>query len=151
MYYHQLRVNSVDIENELLASGSNDFKVKVWNMKQNVQLMEVEHTNWVYCVKLVEKLLVSCGDTTIQIWNVTSSEQLHMLQLSGHCNNFDMNSERTLVAVAQGNGVSIWNFSTLNKIMQLELYDISDIRFDDSGLQLIIGKFDGQITKMDLY
>ena len=119
-------------------------------MKQNVQLIEVAHTNWVYCVKLVGKLLVSCGDTTIQIWNVTSSKQLHILNLPSWCYNFDLDSKRTLLAVAHGTGVSIWNFSSLNKIIEMELDNASDVRFDETGTQLIIGQYDGQVTKMDL-
>ena len=153
VYYHEHTiVNSIDIENELLASGSNDKKVKIWNMKQNVQLIEVAHEFQVSCVKLVEKSLVSCGEsTTIRIWNITSNEQLHMIQLSGFCTNFDMNSERTLLAVAQSNGVSIWSFSNLTMIMQLELEVVADVRFDQTGTQLIIGQYDGQVWKMDLH
>ena len=63
MYYHQKLVTSIDIENELLASGSNDRKVKVWNMKNNPQLIEVSHLDWVLCVKgvVVEILDVVSG------------------------------------------------------------------------------------------
>ena len=39
-------------------------------MKTNVMLFELEHDDTVSCVKLVNKKLVSCGDTTVRIWNL---------------------------------------------------------------------------------
>ena len=74
-----------------------------------------------------------------------------MLQLPSWCYNFDLDSKRTLLAVAHATGVSIWNFSSLNMIIKVELDEVTDVRFDETGTQLIIGQYDGYVSKMDLH
>ena len=111
-------INSVDIESEVLVSGSNDFKVKVWNMTSNSQLFEALHDGHVHCVKIVGKMIVSCGGTTAQIRNL-EGKLLHKLQIPNWCHNFDLNSEKTLLAIAHAEGISIWDFLNIVQIMEL--------------------------------
>ena len=82
---------------------------------------------------------------------VVDGELLHTLYLPGSCNTFDLNKENTLLAVAHQYGVWIWNFSTLDKIMEIEVEYISDVRFNELGARLIVGHYDGQVSKIDLY
>ena len=57
-YYHEQAVQSIDVQNSTLASGSYDSKVQARNMEMNVKLFEVAHNGPVYCVKLVGNRLV---------------------------------------------------------------------------------------------
>ena len=155
VYYHGKEIFSIDVYNEVLVSGSKDYKVQVWNMTSGSQLFEVAHDNQVWCVKVVDEMIVSCGDKTVRIWNLKNSKLLHKLQLPGGCRNFDLNSERTVLAVAHHIGVSIWDFQNLIQIMEIELNDVNvngvnDVRFNMHGTRLIFGQFDGQITKVSL-
>ena len=119
-------------------------------MKTHSKLTEVAHTEMVYCVKIVDKLLVTCGDTTVRIWNITDGKQLHKLQLLGWCSTFDLNSDRTLLAVAHQHGVSIYNFSSLSKLTEIQLFKVMDVRFNEPGTMLIVGQHDGQLTIIKL-
>ena len=120
-------------------------------MKTDVKLFQVAHE--VYCVKIVEKMLLSCGDTTVRFWNLEDGTPLNTLHLDtgSWCNNFDLNSESTLLAVAHYKGVSIYNFSSLVRIYKIELEDVADVRFNEPGTRLIVGQKNGQVSKIDLF
>ena len=144
-------VNSVDIENEILVSGSNDFKAQVWNMTSGSQLFEALHDGHVHCVEVLGKMIMSCGGTTLQIRNLEDGKLLHKLQIPNWCHNFDLNSEKTLLAIAHAEGVSIWDFINKILIMEMELSKVNDVRFNEPGTTLIVGQEDGQVSKIDLY
>ena len=120
-------------------------------MTSGSQLFEVTHESYVYCVKVVGEMVISCGDKSVRIWNLQDGKLLHKLQLSGWCLNFDMNNEKTLLAVAHTAGVSIWDFFDKIRISETELSTVSDVRFNEQGTTLIVGQFDGQVSKIDLY
>ena len=93
VYYRGGEINSVDIDNEVIVSGSGDNKTQVWSLQTHRQLFEVEDESSVSCVKIVDRSIVSCGDKTVRIWNLTDGTLFHKLQLPGSCRNFDLNSE----------------------------------------------------------
>ena len=105
----------------------------------------------VYCVKVVDKMVISCGDKAVRIWNVEDGKLSHKLQLLSWCNNFDLNREKTLLAVAHTEGVSIWDFLNKIQISETKLSKVKDVRFNEQGTTLIVGQFDGKIFKIDLY
>ena len=135
----------------------------MWNIKTRTKLYQVDHTDSVHCVKIVDELLVSCGDTTIRIWKLKNGNYLHELQLPDWCRNFDLNWKNTLLAVAHDLGVSIWDFSRLRSFdgkdfsVQISIMEITtlekvmDVRFSESGTRLIVGQHDGKVFKIDLY
>ena len=141
----------MDIDNEVLVSGSEDKKIQVWNMTSGSQLFEVDSKVKNYCVKVVGKMIVSCGDKTVRIWNLQDGKLLHKLQLPSWCYNFDLNSEKSLLAVADYEGVSIWDFLNEVQISEIKLHMVTDARFNEQGTTLIVGQFDGQVSKIDLY
>ena len=85
-------------------------------MKTNAQLFQVSHNDQVNCVKIVDELLVTCGENTVRFWKVENGDPLDTLYLPNWCHNFDLNSEQTLLAVAHRNGVSIYKFSSRIKL-----------------------------------
>ena len=120
VYYHLKHVTSIDIHNSILASGSADSQVQVWNLKKSLKLFEVTNEQPVNCVKIVGKVLVSCGGPLVRIWSLADGELLDTLQLLDWCYNFDLSHEGTLLAVVHHIGVSIYDFSTRFKIMEKE-------------------------------
>ena len=90
----------MDIDSEILVSGSKDYTIQVWSLATNSKLFEVEHDDKVWCVKIVDEMIVSCGDKTVRLWNLKNGKLLHKLQLPHLCRCFDLNSEETLLAVA---------------------------------------------------
>ena len=141
----------MDIHNEILVSGSLDKKIQVWNLETNRKLFEVAHDSVVWSVKIVNERFLSCGDKTVRIWSLKDGKLLHILSLSDWCHSFDLNSEKTLLAVADATEVSIWDFSNLVKIKSIELSETYDVRFNEPGNKLIIGQNDGQVSIIDLY
>ncbi|CAF1080092.1 unnamed protein product [Brachionus calyciflorus] len=60
------------INNNLLASGSDDFNIKIWNVKNGNILRTLEgHVGCVHCLdKMEDKFLVSCSkDCNVRIWD----------------------------------------------------------------------------------
>lgn len=120
-------------------------------MTTSVKLFEGVHDDEVWCVKIVDKVVISCGYKAIRIWELNNGKQLHKLDLPSFCNNFDLNTDETLLAVAHEKGVSIWNFSSFSQIMEIELESVSDVRFNEPGTKLIFGQYNGNVWKIDLY
>ena len=141
----------MDIDNEVLVSGSGDNKIQVWKMTSSSQLFEGAHEDVVECVKVVDNLVLSCADKTLRIWNLRGGNLLQKLHLPQWCRNFDLNSEKTVLAIAHDEGVSIWDYSKRNKIMEIELHQVNDVRFNEAGTKLIVGQFNGQVSRIDLY
>ena len=140
----------MDIDNEILVSSSKDFKVQVWSLETNRKLFEVAHEDDIWCVKIVDKMIVSCGDKTVRIWNLEDGNIFYKMLLPDLCNNFDLNSEKTLLSVAHDKGVSIWDFANRIQISEIELKKVTDVRFNEPGTSLIVGQEDGQVSKIDL-
>lgn len=145
IYNHQKGVTSVDIQNEVVASGSLDNKVQAWNMTSGKKLIEVAHENDVFCIKLVHERLLSCGDKTVRVWSLQDGSELHKFQHSSWCNNFDLNFDETLLAVAHSGGLTIWDFSNRIKLQEIEINDVYDVRFNESGMKLVFGLHDGTV------
>ena len=161
-YKHGNKVTSIDIQKSILASGSFDHLVQVWNIEKQIKLYEVDHGHAVYCVKIVDELLLASGGIMVKIWNLKSGNLLHKLQLPNMLCNFDLDPQNTLLAVAHYHGVSIWDFSSLKSfdgldysvrspIMDIKLQDVMDVRFNEPGTRLIVGQYDGKVFKVDLY
>lgn len=158
VYYHETYIRSIDIENEVLISGSRDSKIQAWNLSTSSQLFEVQLEQYdgreygrVLCLKVVDRKFILCWYNTVRILDLKDGKFLHQIRLPDWCRNFDLNSQKTLLAVAHDEGVSIWNFSNLVKISETELKSVFDVRFNKAGTRLIVGQKDGQISKIDLY
>ena len=95
--------------------------------------------------------ILSGAATTLRIWNLADGELLHEHKLPGWCWNCDMNREKTLLAVALHDGVSLWDFRNLVQIKEIKLDGVTDVRFNEPGTTLIVGQFNGQVSKIDLY
>ena len=113
IYKHEKRITSVHVQGSLLASGSYDKKVRVWNMKMNRQVAQFQHESDVRCVQLHNTLVLSASlDNSVKIWELETGEALHKLAHSGSCNNFDLSPSQTVLAVACQNAVVLWDFKT---------------------------------------
>lgn len=88
MTEHKEAVRSVAIspDSQILASGSNDKTIKIWNLVSGKLLRTLEgHLGSVTSVAMSadgQTLASGSGDKTIKIWNLSNGELLHTL--SGH-------------------------------------------------------------------
>ena len=111
-------------------------------------------------MKIVDKMVISCGDTTVRMWSLPHGKLLHTLDLPDSCTDFDLNSESTLLAVAHAIGVSIYDLSSVAQIMEIDFTPfinvrqsdyVTDVRFNESGRKLSVAQHNGQVSKIDLY
>ena len=138
---------SVDIEGEYLASGGLDNRVKLWDIRQQKQLWQVEHDDDVNCVKVHGEVVISASDDkTVKIWNRNDGRQLHNLQHDHWCRNFDVRDN--VLVVAADNGVYIWSLNDRRKIKKIDLEEVHDVRIQQRTI--IAGCFNGEVHKIEM-
>jgi len=81
---HSLLVRSVDIssDNSMIASGSDDGTVRIWNLKGRKDSVFQGHKHPVYCVAFApdSRRIASAGDDgTTRIWDIESGSCVHTL------------------------------------------------------------------------
>ena len=140
------------MQGDLVASGSTDESVQVWNMRQRQILWQFQHQGDVNCVKLHENWLISCSeDNSTRIWDLEYGKQIHRLEQSSPCNNFDISPDESLIAVATDYELVLLDFSKLTTIKKFKLRSSHmDVRFNQSGSRLIVGIDGGEVFKIDL-
>ena len=135
-------------------------------MSFGIKMFQLEHDHevgsfGVTCVKVVDDIIISCGsDQTTRLWDIKDTRKLQKFRVSGsilvhpaQCSSFDLNQERTLLAVAHGAGFSIWNFATRTKMKEVQCEDsikVNAKRYNQSGTALIIGQEDTSYGKVHL-
>ena len=145
VYKHDDRVNSVAISDALLASASNDKNVCVWDMKTKKELYRLKHYAAVFCVSFHNDLIISaCTGKFTRIWKKSTGKHVHPLVHKGQNSNFDVSPNGALIAVAHNSGVSIWSLENFERIGEVELDRVQDVRFQTNG-KIIAALHDGQV------
>ena len=145
-------MTSVSVQGDLLASGSNENIVQVWNMQTNQKVAQFQHENEVRCVQLHNNRVISSSfDKSVKIWDILTGNELYNLPHSSVCHNFDLNSLQTVLAVACDTAVVLWDFKKAKKIKEFNLgNNINDVRFNPAGDTLVAGLQDGTVFKINL-
>ena len=95
-------------------------KIKVLNMTDGKQLFQSSHDGNVNCVDISDNSIISCSaDKTTRIWSLEDGSELNRLQHPESCNNFDLNLEEMLLAVAHDSGITLWDFAKKLKIKEI--------------------------------
>ena len=142
----------VSVKGNLLASGSKDKTVQVWDMETKTRVAQFQHENEVWCVQFHNNWLITCSlDKTVRIWDVEAQKEIHKLPHSTYCKNFDLSPDKTLLAVACDGSVVLWDFKNMARIKEFKFRkDICDARFNPAGNKLIVGALIGDVYKIDL-
>lgn len=132
----------------ILASGSQDHTVKLWNITTGKVGQTLEgHTNWVSSVTFSPdgKTLASGSyDRTIKFWDVKTGKELRTLQ--GHTNwvrsvAFSPDGER-LVSCSEDETVRLWTVETGEPIHILRTLNV--LRGNDTLIMFVIFSPNGQ-------
>ena len=142
----------MSMQGNLLASGSEDKTVQVWNMETKSKVWELKHEEEVICVQLHDKRLISSSDDKMtRIWNLDTGKEIHGLVHEDPCTNFDLSPDKTILAVGCMSGVVLWDFRNAKKLKEIKLgQHANDLRFNPTGNRLVVGLDDGRVFKIDL-
>lgn len=100
---------------ELLASGSRDTRVRLWNVDTGEEIGVLNHPQWVYSVAFSPNgdILAVANGTEIWLWDVI--QQAWLATLSGHADwvtSVAFNADGTLLVSASGDGtVRLWGIT----------------------------------------
>jgi WD40 repeat protein len=137
----------------LLASGSDDKTIRLWNINNQMQIAILNgHNGWVRSVMISPngKLLASCSeDSSIRIWNVRNQETISVLE--GHEEGvftlaFSPNGE--ILASGSGDGtIRLWDVSRNEpvRVLQGHADAVYSIAFADDGTLLASGGYRGEV------
>ncbi len=152
---HQSAVSSVSFspDGKLLASGSLDNAIKIWNLAEGEEPLTLSgHQNLVYSVSFSPdgKLLASGSlDKTIKIWNLEKGGE--PLTLSGHqdgVNSISFSPDGKLLTSSSGDKtIKIWNLAEGGEPLTLSGHQdwVSSVSFSPDGKLLASGSRDKTI------
>ncbi|KAI9784843.1 MAG: hypothetical protein M1839_001573, partial [Geoglossum umbratile] len=156
---HSGGVNSVAFspDGKLVASGSGDNTVRLWNTVTGVQLQTLEgHSDRVYSVALSPdgKLVASgSGYKTVRLWDTVTGEQLQTLE--GHSdgvNSVAFSPDGKLVASGSwDNTVRLWDTVTGVQLQTLEGHSngVNSVAFSPDGKLVASGSWDKTVRLWD--
>ncbi|KAG7410105.1 Vegetative incompatibility protein HET-E-1 [Fusarium oxysporum f. sp. raphani] len=148
-------INSAVFSNDgkLIASGSRDNTVKIWNVATGEEERTLEgHANSVNSVVFSKdsKLIASgSSDNTVKIWNVATGEEAQALE--GHANSVNsvvFSKDGKLIASgSRDNTVKIWNVATGEEQRTLKGHtnSVSSVVFSKDGKLIASGSSDNTV------
>ncbi|KAJ6176749.1 hypothetical protein N7485_003663 [Penicillium canescens] len=145
-------------DRSMLASGSSDETIKLWNVKTGKELQTLTgHTSWVSSMAFSSdgSILASGSyDHTIKLWDVKTSKELQTLM--GHLEwvssvAFSSNGS-TLASGSRDNTIKLWDLKT-GKVLQTltgHLDAVYSVAFSSNGSTLASGSHDSTIKLWDV-
>jgi WD40 repeat protein len=156
---HKNWVKSVAVSRngELLASGSNDRTVRVWNVSSGRELLNlVGHEGPVEVVLFSpdDRWIISGStDSTIKVWDTVSGRPLQTLK--GHIAGITAlaisGDGRTLASGSADNSIKLWDTATWRELRTLnkQTRKITTLAFSRDGRRLVSGSLDGSLIIWD--
>ena len=121
-------------------------------MQNHKQLWQFDHEEKFWGIILHDNQLIACcADKSVRVLAIEDGEELHRLEHPGPCYNADLSPNKSLLAVACGPAVVLWDMRKAVKVKEFDLGpSVHDLRFNPSGDKLIVGKSDGEIFKIEM-
>jgi len=116
----------------ILATGSDDYTVKLWEAASGKLLRTLEgHTRWLFCVAFDPEgrtLASASYDDTVKLWDVTSGRLLRSLE--GHTigiNSVGFSSDGRLIgSLDVGKTIRLWNRNTASCVAAIRVETSGD-------------------------
>ncbi len=147
---------SEESEGGMLASGSDDHTIKLWNLATGEQIRTLTgHSSSVRSVAFSPdgKILVSGSlDRTIKVWNVSTGKLIRTLPFSDKVISVAISPDgKTLASVSFDRTIKLWNLATGEQIRTLIGHSskVTSIAFSPDGRTLASGSFDRTIKLWD--
>ena len=156
---HTAEVLSVSFSRDgtLLASGSWDGTVKLWDMatRQSFTTLD-EHTSGVSSVSFSrDGTLLASGshDRTVKLWDVATQQSITTLdEHTGEVSSVSFSRDGTLLASGSWDGtVKLWDMATRQNIATFpHTAEVLSVSFSRDGTLLASGSWDGTVKLWDM-
>eukprot|EP01027_Heterolobosea_sp_BB2_P004535 GEZU01006942.1.p1 GENE.GEZU01006942.1~~GEZU01006942.1.p1 ORF type:complete len:480 (+),score=104.19 GEZU01006942.1:44-1441(+) len=130
-------INCLQFDQKIIASGSDDFTIKIWNRETGKEIKTLmSHKDYVASLQFKQNTLISgSGDKSIKIWDIEKGRCLDTLH--GHmgivyCLRYDQPRHR-IISGSLDKTVKIWDASTsqcLDTLIGHEHYVNDLIQYD---------------------
>src|SRR5262249_42364851 len=144
---NQVTALAYSSDGKMLASGSMDESIHVWDAKSGRLLRSFRrHDAWINSVFFTpdDKQVISWGrDQTVRVWDVATGKELRRWKTPGGWKLALSPDGKTLVGfgTAPGGSIVLWNVATGNQVRELPFEGERDFAFDlafsPDGKQLV--------------
>ncbi|KAI9715315.1 MAG: hypothetical protein M1828_000880 [Chrysothrix sp. TS-e1954] len=150
---HNNGVMCLQFDDNILASGSYDSTIKLWNMRSGEAIRTLRgHTLGIRCLQYDESKLVSGSlDRTVKIWDLESGTLLSTL--TGHTGGvIGLHFDGSLVASgSEDNTVRLWNFKDKSTAVLRGHTDwVNAVKIDSTSRTLFSASDDCTVCLWDL-
>ncbi|MDE0634416.1 MAG: M12 family metallo-peptidase, partial [Candidatus Poribacteria bacterium] len=139
---------------QILASGSFDNTVKLWNVTTKENVDTFRHTRRVKSVAFSPDgtILASGGNDGINLWDMTTREKITTLRHGDFVNSMSFSRDgTTLASGGDDHTVKLWNVATRKNIATLRHgYYVKSVSFSRDGTILVSCAWDGTIKLWDV-
>ena len=145
---HQWDVFSIAIDNDKLFTGSDDYSIKMWDIKSGKLLKNLKsaHGGSINSLLVYKNMLISASDDKlIYVRDIESGKLLHILD--GHkrgVTSLKINHDY-LVSASNDRTLILWDLHTFNKIKQLRGHSKSILSMDINKENIVTGSMDYKI------
>ena len=157
---HTDSINSISIspDGKLLASGSHDSKIKLWEINTGKVVQKLNNGNSVYAIAFSPNgSIIASGDcdNNIQLWNVNLGNKIRTLRHKGSfsvINSLSFSPDGQILASAGSDRiVKLWDVNTGKKIRILRGHKrwVSSVVISLDGLIIASGSADGTVMLWD--
>lgn len=155
---HVDEVTSFIARNDILYTGSKDYTIRIWDLKERKQLSMMEgHTSAITCMVLTKNsdfLISSSWDWTIRIWNIKQKTLIGVLR--GHTDWVTAiqlsPDDKTLYSASRDSTVRVWDLTSLTQKAILKGHDnfVWAIALSSDGKLAVSGSSDKKVIIWDL-
>ncbi len=145
--------NQISLMGEILASGSDDKTIKIWDLKQRKELYTLRgHLGKVYAVAISpdgQSVVSGSDDKTIKIWDLKTGKEIRTLVgHQGLISSVAISRDgQTIASVSYDKTIKIWNFKTGAEIRTLKGHsrEILSVAISPNDEKIVSGSVDRTI------
>ncbi|KAI9323876.1 WD40-repeat-containing domain protein [Dichotomocladium elegans] len=149
---HQKAVYCLQFDQNMLVTGSQDRKIKIWDLKTYQCIGTLKgHQGSVFCLKYKDNILVSgSSDSTVVVWDINHLRPIK--QLKGHTNGvtavcFD---DQHIISASKDKTIRIWDFATGQLVRIITGHDGPVNSIELEGDRLVSGSGDSTLRMWDI-